>query len=176
MPINTSSIFGTIAGWHEGRVIRIRRNFHSLMSAAGTAEVIMVADGGGNFIFPDFHPAIDGMTAAIRLLEYLARRGMYMADVVDYLPQAHTAQAQIDCPWQSKGAVMRRLNEQFSGPNVEKIDGLKIRINDHDWVHILPNPEKPLFELFAEAAEQSAADRIIAEYQATIQGIVDGPP
>ncbi|MCB0044123.1 MAG: NTP transferase domain-containing protein [Caldilineaceae bacterium] len=173
VPINASSIFDTIADWYEGHILRIRRNFHSLTSASGSPDVVMVADGSGNFIFPDFHPAIDGMFAAARLLEYLSLQNTSVADIVDYLPQVYTAKSQVHCPWQIKGTVMRRINERYADADVEKIDGLKIHFDGSKWVHILPNPEKPLCELFAEASNQAEADQLIEEFQAIVQEIVD---
>ncbi len=174
VPINTSSIFDTIASWHDGRVIRIRHHLHSLMAAAGAADVLMVADTNGNFIFPDFQPAIDGMMASIRLLQYLSRREMKMSEVVNYLPQSHTAREMITCPWAAKGMVMRRLNEEYNGPDVEKIDGLKVQMGEEKWIHIMPNPEKPLFELFAEAGDQLQADELVHQFLAQIDSFIQG--
>jgi mannose-1-phosphate guanylyltransferase/phosphomannomutase len=172
VPVNTSSIFETIAGWHDGRVVRIRHHLHSLMAAAGVADVLMVADTNGNFIFPDFQPIIDGMMASIRLLQYLSQRRMKLSEVVDYLPQSHTAQEMITCPWSAKGLVMRRLNEEYRNAEVEKIDGLKVRMGDQKWIHIMPNPEKPLFELFAEAKDQAEAEELVHQFLQQIDSFI----
>ena len=90
VPVTMPSAFDTIAQWHEAGLIRIRRNLRSLMSVAEHAGILLVIDGSGNFIFPDFQPAVDGMMAGVRLLEFLAVRELNMSDVVDYLPR-HTS-------------------------------------------------------------------------------------
>jgi len=171
-PINACNAFDVIAGWHGAQVIRIRQHPHSLMSAAGGTDVLMTADGGGNFIFPDFQPVIDGINAGVRLLEYLAKRDLPMSEVVDYLPVTHMATEQVHCPWSAKGMVMRLLNEEYSGPDIEKIDGVKVHLNEIEWVHIMPNPERPHFKLTAEAADDVRVYELLAEYRQKIEAYI----
>ncbi len=172
VPINACNAFDEIAAWHGGSVFRIRRHLHSMMSAAGSADVLMVTDAAGNFIFPDFQPVVDGMFTIARLLEYLARRAMPASQVVDYLPVAHLAKEQVHCPWAAKGAVMRLLNEEYNETNAEKIDGVKIHLDDKAWVHIMPNPERPLFELVAEAADDELARTLVEEYRLKVESYI----
>jgi mannose-1-phosphate guanylyltransferase/phosphomannomutase len=172
VPINACNAFDEIATWHEGSVFRIRRHLHSMMSAAGSVGVLMVTDTAGNFIFPDFQPVVDGMFTVVRLLEYLARRAMPASQVVDYLPVPHLAQKQVHSPWEVKGAVMRLLNEEYRETNVEKIDGIKIHLDDDAWVHITPNPERPLFELVAEAADDELAHTLVEEYRLKVESYI----
>jgi mannose-1-phosphate guanylyltransferase/phosphomannomutase len=143
-----------------------------MMSAAGSVGVLMVTDTAGNFIFPDFQPVVDGMFTVVRLLEYLARRAMPASQVVDYLPVPHLAQKQVHSPWEVKGAVMRLLNEEYRETNVEKIDGIKIHLDDDAWVHITPNPERPLFELVAEAADDELAHTLVEEYRLKVESYI----
>ena len=72
VPVTMPNSFDTIARWHDAGLIRIRKNLRSLMSVAQHAGILLVIDGHGNFIFPDFQPAVDGMMASVRLLEFLA--------------------------------------------------------------------------------------------------------
>ena len=173
VPIAMSNAFDQIIAWHDGGLIRIRRHLHSLMQAAGNAGILLVTDGAGNFIFPDFQPAVDGMMAAVRLLEYLVVRQLPVSEVVAYLPTIHMAKESVDCPWAKKGKVMRRLSESHQGDHVEKIDGIKIHLEDDEWVHIAPNPDKACFELSAEAEDVGRAQALIGEYESLIRDYVE---
>jgi mannose-1-phosphate guanylyltransferase/phosphomannomutase len=116
------------------------------------------------------------MTATVRLLEYLAVRNMPLSKVVAELPPFNLVKESVECPWELKGTVMRVLISRTAGRQVEKIDGIKIRINDTEWVHISPNPDKPRFEIVAEAAHTERATELAADYRHLIHEIARGAP
>ena len=176
VPITMPNAFDTIAAWHDAGLIRIRKNLHSLMSVAEHAGILLVIDGSGNYIFPDFQPAVDGMMASVRLLEFLAKRDLQVSDVVDYLPPTHVVKEKIPCPWGAKGRVMRKLNENHRGMHVDKIDGFKLHLSNHEWVHIIPNPDRPLFMITAEADNLARAAELVQEYQREVESYIEETP
>lgn len=170
--ITLPNAFETIAGWHESQLVRIGNHMHRFMLAAHDAGILMAIDGTGNFIFPDFHPTVDGMMATARLLEYLAVRQLPLSQVISYLPPMHLAKASAPCPWEAKGRMMRLFGERYKDRRVETIDGLKIHLDDGEWVHLSPNPDKPQFELLAEGASTARASELIDEYQQQFTAIL----
>ncbi len=172
VPITMPNTFETIASWHGARLFRIPQNLHGPMHTASYVGVLLIGDGAGSFIFPGFQPAVDGMMATIRLLEYLAIRKMPMSEIVAYLPKYHLAKEPVECGWDAKGAVMRMLIHHHQHRQVDKMDGLKVHLDNGEWVHLSPNPEKPRFEVVAEAASDERAWAIVAEYRTMIQEII----
>ena len=174
VPVTMPNAFDLIAQKHKAHLFRIAQNLHSPMYTANFGGILLIVDGAGGFIFPAFQPAVDGMTATVRLLEYLAVRNMPLSQVIADLPPFHLVNESVECPWETKGAVMRVLiNRTASGP-VEKIDGIKLRLNNNEWVHISPNAEKPRFEVVAEGATPQRAHELVAEYRHLIHEIVRG--
>jgi mannose-1-phosphate guanylyltransferase/phosphomannomutase len=167
--LNLPHIFEEIAARHNGRVIRARMDEQSLMLASLEEGVVMAADGRGNFIFPDFQPAVDGMMAIAKLLEFLATQNRKLSDIVADLPKYYTAQAKIYCMWSAKGAVMRRLNQRFEGQLSPSVEGIKRKFSPNEWVLILPSPDQPHIEIIAEAGSQAAAEALVEEYARLVQ-------
>lgn len=163
LPVTLPNGFEKIAQWHGSEIVSTKNDLRDLMRAA-TPDVLLATDGAGNFIFPDFQPAADGLLATVRLLEYLAVRQLPVSEIVAYLPKFSMAHDRIECPWEVKGTVMRLLNQRFQGDRVITIDGLKILLDAGEWVHIGPNPERPLFELRAEANDPERATGLVKEY------------
>jgi len=62
-----------------------------------TIRCTMGGDGRGNFIFPDFHCAVDGMMALAKILEFLATQKASLGDVVSKLPPYHMAERKVSC-------------------------------------------------------------------------------
>jgi mannose-1-phosphate guanylyltransferase/phosphomannomutase len=179
VPITMPNAFDTIAGWRESRLVRISDNLQSLMQAAAGPDVLLAADGNGNFIFPAFQPVVDGMMAAAKLLEYLAKYKLRVSEVVNYLPAFHLAKLRANCSTDAKGMVMRRFNEEAgsreSGRAGEHVEGIRISLPDQEWVHIAPDPELPHFTVIAEGNDDSRALQLAEEYRARIAEMLPAP-
>lgn len=171
VPIHQTRILEQLADKYGGRVLRTKTDLHALMEAAQREDVIMAGDGTGNFIFPQFQPASDGMMAAAKLLEFLALREVKLSQVIDSLPPFYMAQGKVSCPWEAKGTVMRQLNEQYKDYHAETIDGIKIVLGDKRWVLVLPDPDAPLFHIHAEAGSMNEAKELVSKYEHIIAGL-----
>jgi mannose-1-phosphate guanylyltransferase/phosphomannomutase len=173
VPITMPNLFDTIGAWHGSRVVRITQNLNGPMHSVSYMNLLLVADGAGNFIYPEFQPAVDGMMATVRLLQYLAARQMSLSQVLAYLPPFYMAQDSVLCPWEAKGMVMRMLSTRFAEQITEKVDGIKVRLDEQRWVHLSPNPEKPRFEIVAEGIDDADANALVDEYRQLLHDIIE---
>jgi mannose-1-phosphate guanylyltransferase / phosphomannomutase len=171
VPVNQPDIFETIAQRHGARVVRVKNDPQALMDAATEPDVKLALSGAGDFILPKFHPAVDGMYALAKLLELLARLKTTLADVVQDLPPYYVAQRRVYCAWDHKGTLLRLLNEQYKDCIINNTDGVKLNLNSHDWVLISPNPDEPVFHVYAEARSHEAANTIADRYARIIEGL-----
>jgi mannose-1-phosphate guanylyltransferase/phosphomannomutase len=171
VPVNMPGMFEEIAAKHGSTVLRCKMGAQALMQIAEQEGVIMATDGVGNFCFPEFHPAIDGLIATAELLEYLATQQTSLASVVDGLPSFHLAQKEVSCPWEAKGTVMRLLNQQYRDRRAELIDGIKIVLGENEWVLVLPDPDYPRFHVYAEARTTPEAEDLAARYVRIVEGL-----
>ena len=163
LPAVLPRAFETVVDRYDGQIVFTQNELRDLMRAAD-GDVLFATDGAGHFIFPDLQPISDGLLATVRLLEYLGLRQAAVSEIVAYLPHFFMAHHRVDCPWEAKGTVMRLLNQSYQGDGVVTIDGLKIHLGAEEWVHIGPNPEQPLFEIRAEAADSERATALVKEY------------
>jgi len=141
------------------------------MGMSAHQGVIMAADGGGNFVFPQFQPAIDGLMAVVKLLEFLASQKTSLADIVANLPAFHVSHREVTCPWEAKGTVMRLLNQQYKDRRADLIDGIKILLGEGEWVLILPDPDFPKFHVHAEARSDAEAQDLVERYARIVEGL-----
>jgi mannose-1-phosphate guanylyltransferase/phosphomannomutase len=171
VPVHMPSIFERIAAEHGGRVLRCKVDPHHLMSMSDREGVVMATDGTGNFVFPQFQPTIDGLMAAAKLLEFLATQETALADVVAGLPAFHIEHREVSCPWESKGTVMRLLNQEYKDRRADLIDGVKILLGEGEWALILPDPDYPKFHVYAEAASDAEAQDLVSRYVRIVEGL-----
>ena len=117
----------------------------------------------GGFIFPRFHPSFDGLYATVRLLELLIGAKRTLSEVIDATPPVHVARLQVDCPWEEKGRVMRMLAQDPETERTRQVDGVKHQ-RDGEWVLVLPDADRPLFNVYAEANDDDRAWTLVQEY------------
>jgi mannose-1-phosphate guanylyltransferase/phosphomannomutase len=153
VPVTMPNALERIAAQHGGHVIRTKVDSHTLTSEACQASVNMAADGRGSFIFPQFQCASDGLMALAKLLEFLATQQTTLSQVIAGLPPFKVTHERVPCPWEAKGSVMRRLNENSQSDQV-----------DTEWVLVLPDPDNPQLQIYAESHSQAQAVALVQKY------------
>jgi mannose-1-phosphate guanylyltransferase/phosphomannomutase len=150
-------------------ILRTRSDVRSLMSATLENEITFAGDDHGGFIFPSMHPGFDAPFTFGKLIAMLQETGLSLSDITDELPEFQMAYEVVRCPWEAKGAVMRRLSEESSqGERVELVDGIKIYDRD-SWVLVLPDSVEPVFHIYAESPDAGASDELVHEYVRKIE-------
>jgi mannose-1-phosphate guanylyltransferase/phosphomannomutase len=96
-------------------------------------------------------------------MELLAREEMSLSTVKKLLPQQERGYREVDCPWDVKGRVMRRLFEENKNNRLEMTDGLKV-FHDEGWALVLPDAEEPIFRIYSEANTVEEADALTDMY------------
>lgn len=171
LPLHLPNLFEPLIQAHGATSVRVKNDQQALMEAALAPNVRLALGGSGDFIFPEFQPAIDGQLALVKLLELLAAHQTTLLDVVRSLPSFHVAQKRVYCAWENKGTVLRMLTEQYHDRILSSADGVKLRIKENDWVMITPDPDGPFLHLYAEASSRDAVNVVVDRYARIVEGL-----
>jgi mannose-1-phosphate guanylyltransferase/phosphomannomutase len=169
-PVTAPSALQHIAKHYDGQILHTKVLAHAMMSAASREGVVLVGDGAGGYVFPELHPAFDGMLASVKLLELLATYQMNLSEVVNDLPAYYMSRTTVNCPWEHKGKVMRILSEQYRERRAKPIDGIKIDLGK-EWVLVLPDADRPLFHVVAESVSSEQAQALAEKYARVVSGL-----
>ena len=162
VPVTATGAIEALTTRIKGHVRRVGTTPQVQMAAANRDGVVLVGDATGGFILPSLHPAIDGMFALAKLLELLARFDVKISSLVNQLPQYYQVRKLVDCPWEYKGRVMRMLSESYRDSQAP--DGVRIQGTADDWVLVLPDADRPIFNILAEAKSQEQAQALADRY------------
>lgn len=162
VPVTASSVIETVASRAKGSVRRAGVTPQVLASFAAREGVVLVGDALGGFVFPSLHPAFDALFSLAKLLELLAKFDVRLAELVNQLPPYYQVRKLVDCPWEYKGRVMRLLSENYR--ESQAADGVRIQAGKNDWVLVLPDADRPLFNVFAEARNHEQAQALADRY------------
>ena len=174
VPVVASTEVEMIAREYDVEVVYTKNTHLAMMEAASDPEITFIGGTRGGFIFPEFLFAIDGMYAVGKLMEMVARADTTIGTLDAELPRRAVTDRTLDCPWEQKGRAMRHAMEHSEGMRRELIDGVKIWLDDHDWVLLIPDKERPEFHVVVETAESDKSAQLALEYEKMVRGWKEG--
>ncbi len=167
IPVTSPTITADAVRQRGAEVHWTKTEHHAMMASATEADLVVGVRG--EFIFPRFIPAYDGMFAAAMLLEALARSGRRLSEAAGAYPAIHMGTRRIACPWGRKGAVMRRLIEETEHAERQLVDGVKVWRGAREWVLVIPHSDKPTFVVTAEAESPERTEALLGEYAQLVE-------
>ncbi len=168
VPVIASNVVEQVAARAKGQVKRVGVSQQVLTSTATQQGVVLAGDATGGFVFPSLHPAFDALFSLAKLLELLAKFDVKLSDLVNDLPTLYQVRKFVDCPWEYKGKVMRLLSENYRDSHAA--DGVRIQSGKNDWVLVLPDADRPIFTIFAEARTHDQAQALADRYARVVAG------
>jgi mannose-1-phosphate guanylyltransferase/phosphomannomutase len=169
VPVSITSGVETEAAKSDNQVLRTKVSRNALMAAALTEELVFAGAGGGGYIFPDFLPAYDGMISLVKLLELLTHTGSSLSENLETLSPFHYLSRDFPTSWENIGLIMRKMREWSGERRVDLTDGLKIFLDDANWVLILPDAEEPLLHLIVDSDSAAGGEALMEEYLTLIR-------
>lgn len=153
-------------------IMKTKNSHLAMMEAASDKSVSFVGGTKGGFIFTDFFFASDAMYSLAKLLELLALSGKKLGELNKEIVRYYSVEQDVLCPWNLKGKVMRYISTETENMDRELVDGVKIKFHGGDdavAVQIIPDKERPLFHIKAEAKSETTALHLAEKYSKLIE-------
>ncbi len=175
VPITSSGEIDMIARPRGVRVVKTRNSHLAMMEATADKSVRFVGGNKGGFIFTDFFFATDAMYSVAKILEMIAKSGIGLGQLDESIPRLSGARRNVNCSWEHKGKVMRRIMNDSDGRRRDLVDGVKIYLDDGSSALLIPDKERPLFHINAEAPTPEAAEGLADAYEKKVMAWRDEP-
>lgn len=171
VPITSSGDVDVIAAQRGVKVVKTRDSHLAMMEATTGKTVQFVGGNKGGFIFTDFFFATDAMYSFAKILEMMAMTEKRLGEIDAALPEMYMSKRNVNCSWEHKGKVMRNIMRDSEGKKRDLVDGVKVHLDYNSQaasVLLLPDKERPLFHINAEAMDKSTADHLANQYERKI--------
>lgn len=163
VPINAPSVFEKIAEKFCGRVVRTKR--------AVQARMETILQGGENGE-KQFSLEFDGLRAILELLALVSREKLALSQLMAKIPPFYLQRGALECNWNVKGKIIRSLLENFDTEfRTDTVEGVKFN-HPEGWTLILPDPERPLVQIFSEGSSMEIAEELTSAYMSKIKEIM----
>ena len=163
--LSTSRMHDDLAEKYGAKVIRTRigeANVARKMLAE--KKCLIGGEGNGGVIYPPVHYGRDAATGISLVLEYLAKSGKTLSELVQGIPQYQIVKEKFTYPREKIPVLLEKIKQQFVSEQQDVTDGIKIIYPD-SWVHIRSSGTEPVVRIIAEAKTISAAKQLCKNIQ-----------
>ncbi len=171
-PINLSREYERLVEEGGGSVRMSRRGLNNVAIEAADVGADLASLADGRYIFPSFLPAPDCFMTLAGALEVF--RETPLSKVREKFGDSfgHVVRERLECPWSAKGRVMRGLAERFGrDPDAILAEGVLLGVDD-GWVLMLPDPDSPVFYVYAET-ESGSPEELMDEYVDLVKSLIE---
>jgi len=167
LPVSTPQQVEALARANKIDVVYTADDGGSIIKMTEDPEIDFALDDKGGFIFSHFHFAFDGMFSLVKVLEFMAKAKVSLAELNAQVPRYCYLSGSVACPWEAKGKAMRQMAEHAARFRHLMLDGVKLFFDDA-WVLMLPDRERAQCKIICESPNPERAKRLLAEYKSKI--------
>ncbi|MBT8348594.1 MAG: mannose-1-phosphate guanyltransferase, partial [Sulfurovum sp.] len=149
--------------------LEVERGLYANFKIEEMKEYDLVATGDGNFAFTEFSAHRDSMFSTLKILEMIINHDVKLSKLIDSLPKFYYNMTQIDCSQALKGKMMRMFLEDAKGKKSSTLDGVKIWLDENDWILMIPDQYADKLNLYIQAKNDERGQEILATYSTKIE-------
>ncbi len=136
-------------------------------------DAVIGGEGNGGVIYPELHYGRDAMVGVALLLTYMAKSNKKLsqlrASYPNYFINKDKAPLEEDI---NMDAVLSQIANKYSNKDQSSEDGLKIFLDDEDWVHLRKSNTEPIIRIIAESHAAQIAQNIVTKFKSDITEII----
>lgn len=156
VPVSASHVLEKIAYENNGKILRTKTSPQDLMGKILGTEI-------KEEMLEQFTMHFDAMAGLIKILDFLNQNGFKLSELVDMIPEFHINKRDVECSWDAKGKVIRKIIQENDANSIETIEGVKI-YKDDGWVLVLPDAEEPVCKVISESFSAEFAEELTNIY------------
>ncbi len=166
VPYTASATIEAMAEKYGVDVIRTKTNPSSWMNET------LKAGGQGDGARLQYALNFDAVWGAGGIINFMAVNRVKLSDLVDELPEFYYVKREIECDWKDKGRIIKEIIHRHRDKNLELFEGVKIKIGE-GWALVLPDSERPVFNIYAEGPSEEYAAELSAELSDKVKELME---
>jgi mannose-1-phosphate guanylyltransferase/phosphomannomutase len=144
--------------------LEIERGQYANFKAKEMKKYDLVATGEGNFTFTEFATHRDSMYATLKIVEMMLNQNVKLSKLIESLSSFYYKVIQVECKQALKGKMMRMFLEDAKDKKSSTLDGVKIWLDTHDWILMIPDQYTDKLNLYIQAENDEKGQTILETY------------
>jgi len=159
--LSTSMLIDDVAKKNGLYVVRTKIGEANVVEGMELNNCRIGGEGNGGVIYPPISTVRDGIAGLALICELMAKTGLRITELAKQWPVYPLIKEKIPCDSKDPSEIIDRLQNLFSGEQIDTTDGLKI-IRPYGWVHLRPSNTEPIIRCYAEAQSYEQARQLAA--------------
>ena len=160
--LNSGSIIENIVEKTNSRVVRTKVGSVEVSRRMVNDDALVGYEENGGFMFGNHNHVRDGAMTLALMLDLLSKSQSHLSQNIENLPPSFTTKTKIECSLEKSKIVISELLKEFPDSNTS--DGIKIQVDQDNWVMIRPSGTEPIIRIYGESNSQQNLDSLISNF------------
>ena len=160
--LNSGNIIENIVEKTNSRVVRTKVGSVEVSRRMVNDDALVGYEENGGFMFGNHNHVRDGAMTLALMLDLLSKAQLDLSQNIKNLPPSFTTKTKIECSLEKSKIVISELLKEFPDSNTS--DGIKIQVDQDNWVMIRPSGTEPIIRIYGESNSQQNLDSLISNF------------
>ena len=160
--LNSGNIIETIVKKNNSKVVRTKVGSVEVSRRMVNDDALVGYEENGGFMFGKHNHVRDGAMTLALMLDLLSKSEFNLSQNIKNLPPTFTTKTKIECSLEQSKVVISDFLKEF--PNSDTSDGIKIQVDENNWVMIRPSGTEPIIRIYGESNSQQNLDSLISNF------------
>ena len=160
--LNSGNIIENIVEKTNSRVVRTKVGSVEVSRRMVNDDALVGYEENGGFMFGNHNHVRDGAMTLALMLDLLSKSQLDLSQNIKNLPPSFTTKTKIECSLEKSKIVISELLKEFPDSNTS--DGIKIQVDQDNWVMIRPSGTEPIIRIYGESNSQQNLDSLISNF------------
>ena len=168
--LNSGNIIENIVKKNNSHVVRTKVGSVEVSRRMVTDDALIGYEENGGFMFGKHNHVRDGAMTLALMLNLLSKSDYSLSQNLKNLPPTFTTKTKIECSLEQSEVVISELLKEF--PDSDTSDGIKIYVDENNWVMIRPSGTEPIIRIYGESNSQQNLDSLISNFTEKTKSIL----
>ena len=168
--LNSSSAIETLAAKTKSTVIRTKVGSVEVSRKMVPQKALIGFEENGGFMYGKHNQVRDGCMTLALALDLLASSNDTITQNLKKIPTTYTTKDKVSCTKEQAKKIVDVLKKDHK--NYDITDGIKIIIDDKNWVMIRPSGTEPIARIYVEADSESKLEQTMSTYLKKIKSVL----
>ena len=160
--LNSGNIIETIVKKNNSKVVRTKVGSVEVSRRMVDDNALVGYEENGGFMFGKHNHVRDGAMTLALMLDLLSKSEFNLSQNIKNLPPTFTTKTKIECSLEQSKVVISAFLKEF--PNSDTSDGIKIQVDENNWVMIRPSGTESIIRIYGESNSQQNLDSLISNF------------
>ena len=168
--LNSGTNTETLTEKYNSKVLRTKVGSVEVSRKMLSTNALIGFEENGGFMFGKHNQVRDGCMSLGLMLDFLSTTNNSLSQEISQLPPSFTTKDKIECSEENANKIISSLKDEF--PNSDTSDGIKITLDEKNWVMIRPSGTEPIIRIYAESTDQENLEALMSKFLKKVKSII----